>query len=355
MILAHNILVNAVQFKCIPLPFNTPLPDWDKLEIMEHSNEIAPAFLDRVKRKIQYTLFRQKWNIGITKHSVTEVSGLEGLAKQRRSLTNLIWMEERKDAFFADPFLMQSVENKESVLLFYEYFCWQIKKGRIDSVTFANGRYGKPSIALETGHHLSYPFIFPRDLERRILPEHSASKNLSFYKIDGQGVACGKNTIGDYLELIDPTIVFWQSRYWMFATQLGKYENRDLHIYFADNINGPWKMHKNNPVKQDYSNSRPAGQFIFYNKSLFRPAQDCTANYGAAININKIIRLTETEFLEEPVCEVRPEFGSRYDYGMHTISSFGSYTALDGARCESVIHHSLDRYGRYFRTRAKND
>jgi hypothetical protein len=107
-------------------------------------------------------------------------------------------------------------------------------------------------------------------------------------------------------------------------------------------------MHPQNPVKRDIGNARPAGQLIAHAGALFRPAQDCRTHYGSGIIVNEIKTLTEDQFEETPVSEIRPAAGSRYGYGLHTISSAGEYTVIDGARIESSIHPALDRLGRYF-------
>ena len=186
-----------------------------------------------------------------------------------------------------------------------------------------------------------------------MVPEHSESHDLSLYRIDDFGLANGKESLGLHTSLLDSTIIQLKDKYWLFATQAGSGENRDLYIYYADDLKAPWTMHMQNPVKSDVSNARPAGQFIFYNGKMFRPAQDCRTHYGSGIVINEVKTLSEDAFEEVPVSEIRPEIGSRYEYGLHTISSAGDYTVVDGARIESSIHPRLDGLGRYFLPKRK--
>jgi hypothetical protein len=65
---------------------------------------------------------------------------------------------------------------------------------------------------------------------------------------------------------------------------------------------------------------------------LYRPAQDCSETYGGAIAINEVEVLTTDRFRERVARRVRPEPGSRYPAGRHTLSAMGSQTLVDGKR-----------------------
>lgn len=307
------------------------------------------SFANRVRRKLQYSIYRQKWNIAATPHDVSVVAGLEGQLKQETALDELKWMEERRNFFAADPFIVLKPGTNNKYLIFYEHLSWRTNRGRIDCVDFRDGRFGIARICLESPYHLSYPYVFMDEGRIVILPEHSESKDLSVYRVDVNGVAESKTTIGRHLELVDSTPLFHRGRHWLFCTHAGAADKSELHIYHAENALGPWRLHDQNPVKSDLFDARPAGAFIHHKGELFRPAQDCRSHYGAGIVINKVTRLTESEFEEEQVSEVRPRPGCRYDYGLHTISSAGGYTAIDGARMESSIHPMLDRFGYLFK------
>lgn len=300
-----------------------------------------------VRRKLQYLAFRQKWNIGITRHSAAVVAGLEGTRPQRQALDELVWREESRGAFAADPFIARRPNAGDGYLVFFEYYPWRGKRGRIDWVEFAEGKFGKSGVCLDSPFHLSYPYLLSDDDELAMLPEHSQSRDLSLYRIGEDGVAKSKDLIGNDLSLVDSSILFLHGKYWLFATHAGPQENAELHIYHAKAMLGPWTRHAQNPVKHDRSNARPAGQFIAHSGKLFRPAQDCASHYGSGIIINELKTLTEDEFEEVPASEIRPQPGSPYGYGLHTISSAGDYTVVDGARIESVIHPRLDFLGRH--------
>jgi hypothetical protein len=309
----------------------------------------ARDLLLRLRRKAQYTLYRQRWNVAITPFSAAAVAGLEGAAVQRAALDALDWMPERGDAFVADPFVTRDPHRPDTLLIFYELFPWQRAQGLIGAARYNDGRFEEGRIVLDTGHHLSYPFVLGEGETLRVMPEHSAASDLSSYAVAADATLTDPRPVEREHRLIDATIVEWEGRHWLFCTHAGPTENSELHAYHAAGPAGPWTPHRANPIRRDRGGARPAGAFIVQGGKLFRPAQDCRAHYGAGIVVHAVERLTADEYRETVVSEIRPPAGSRYDYGLHTISSVGTHTVIDGARMESLIHPRLDRWGRYLR------
>lgn len=289
----------------------------------------------------------------MTPYPAAVVAGLEGDRQQALALQALDWMPEAPDHFAADPFVTFRPQRPSDILVFYELFPWKSARGVIACAPYSPDGFGKHSIVLDTPYHLSYPFTLHRDGKLAIIPEHAASKHLRRYDMSDSGAVVGEETIGRDLALLDCTFVEWQGRHWMFATHPGPAENAELHLYHSDSMDGPWRPHPANPVVRDLGAARPAGQFILHRGGLFRPAQDCRANYGAGIVVNEITCLTPDRFEETAVSEIRMPSGSVYDYGLHTISSIGTLTAIDGARMESTISHRLNALAPIVRALAK--
>ena len=63
---------------------------------------------------------------------------------------------------------------------------------------------------------------------------------------------------------------------------------------------------------------------------LYRPSQNCAESYGANIIINKVLKISPMEFIEEPILTINPN-STALD-GVHTLSSFGGITLIDGVR-----------------------
>jgi hypothetical protein len=300
-----------------------------------------------------YSLFRQRWNVAVTPYEGTVVAGLLGCRKQRQALDELQWMTESADGFAADPFIAPGSDEKDEYLIFYEYFPWRSRRGQINCVPVTNAGFGKSVVSFRSPHHLSYPYTLFHEGGVRVVPEHATSQNLCMYQTDRKGYFQGVDTLAGGLSIVDGTIIHLNDTYWMFGTHLGVGDNVDLYIYHSPKLTGPWIPHARNPVKSDRSNARPAGHFIRHSGSLFRPAQDCSSHYGAGIVVNEVKTLDKENFEEDPVCEIRPTVGSHYDYGLHTISSCGDYTAIDGARLESSLHPSFDSLSRYLKVPAR--
>ena len=87
--------------------------------------------------------------------------------------------------------------------------------------------------------------------------------------------------------------------------------------------------------------SRPAGTPFWVDGALYRPAQDCSSTYGARVQINRILVLTPTDFSEEVVACVEPDSRGLYPRGLHTLSSLGRQTLVDGKRSVFVAAEFL--------------
>ncbi len=304
---------------------------------------LEPAFY---KDQIKYRMFQQSWNVGVTAYPVHIVAGLEGLQKQNEALDKVMWMEEEASNFKADPFIVSLNKASDEYLVYYENYCWSKSIGRIDRVTFDGSSFSKPAVSLDSQFHLSYPFVVDHLGTKGYVPEHSESGDTSLYVTDNMGEILEKRSLLKRLPLIDCTFVEHDGLLWLFATKPGVNENSDLFVFYSEGLDKPWRMHERNPVKSDVSNARPAGRPFMFHNQLFRPAQNCASYYGQNVVINQVTKLTTSEFAEEPISVIRPPVGSRYGYGLHTISHCDQYSVIDGARLTSKIHPSLDGFAK---------
>jgi hypothetical protein len=108
------------------------------------------------------------------------------------------------------------------------------------------------------------------------------------------------------IDAVDATIAEVDGRFWMFLNVgLPGAGNRDeLHLYSAPSPLGPWAPHPGNPVKSDCRSARPAGGLFRRDGKLYRPAQDCGGEYGAAIVLHRIDELTPERYRETRVQEI---------------------------------------------------
>lgn len=237
--------------------------------------------------------------------------------------TNVQWLPESKTNFKADPFGFTDENGNETIL--YERYDFHTGKGVIEWQ--ANGQTGT---LLETGFHLSFPFVFTHEGKRYLLPEANESGKLTCYELNG-------TTVTPYKELlpvpaVDANIVFYNNKWWLFCTREDVGSNHALFIYHSNDPFGPWEEHGNNPVKCDVRSARPAGAAFVKDGKLYRPAQCCTPDYGTAIILHEVLELSETRFREAAIRRLNPAAGWKYDKGLHHIAALGTGAILIDAK-----------------------
>ena len=291
----------------------------------------------RLRDALRYRLFRQNWNIGVVRAPVAVVAGLEGAQAQRDALETMDWMQEERGVFRADPFAVPAAGG--GIDIYYERLAWSEGRGTIDAMTYDQSGFGGERALMRRPHHLSYPFTMQLHGEWVTIPEQAEARTVRTFPVPfddaGTDVLAGE-------PLLDSTVVRHAGHFYLFATKLGQDENGALYLYHAFDLVGPWTPVSSEPVKVDRGSARPAGQIFSHGGELYRPGQNCARFYGESIAVNRIISLSPNGFEEEQVAEIRAPANSRYHDGLHTLSSCGGFTVIDGARLEAKLHPALD-------------
>jgi hypothetical protein len=234
-----------------------------------------------------------------------------------------------KDRFWADPF---PVERSGRYFIFVEELLYATGKGHISVMEMMpNGEWSEPVKALEKEHHLSHPFLFDWDGRTFMIPETNAAQRCELYccrRFPDQWEL--ETTILEGIRASDATIARIEGTWWLFANVFteGVSSNDELHAFYADRPTGPWQPHPANPVKSDVRSARPAGALFRWNGELYRPAQNSSRDYGYSIVLNRICRLTPTEYEEETVSELLPHWHPRVRRN-HTLNHAGRLTVVD--------------------------
>ena len=190
-----------------------------------------------------------------------------------------------------------------------------------------------PQTAFEVPSHASYPYVFIVDEQVYCIPEICQSGETAIWKCtDFPGQWEKYSTILPGVAAIDPTVLRHNGYWWMFFTRLDTDPNTNLHVWYAETIDGEWRPHALNPVKTSIRSARCGGTPFYRGQELYRPAQDCSRTYGGRIVLNRIDRLTPTQFEEEEVAVIDPDPSSKYTAGVHTIASVGELTLIDAKR-----------------------
>ena len=277
-------------------------------------------------KKYSDKLYLKQWGIGFLKADIADI------IRNKRTDLRFEWMSlEDKTISHADPFIFKGDDGRINIL--FESVSSYNLNGKI-SLMVCNDSLAPilEKVVLNTNSHLSYPHVFNENGKTYVFPESAFSGSLSCYEFDPVKRSFVNKKEIIQLPLLDSTILKYESRYWLFATMLGEELHSDLHIFYADSLFGPYTAHAGNPVKKDMNGSRPAGNFIEVDGSVYRPAQNCGNYYGESITINKINTLTTTAFNEEEYMIIGSHKDDEFNYGIHTINAVDDIIIVDGQK-----------------------
>ena len=232
--------------------------------------------------------------------------------------------------FYADPF---PIEQDGRLFVFVEDFAHALGYGVISAIEFdGTGPLGIPRPVLDTGSHLSYPFVFNHRNAIWMVPESVATGTVDLYRATRFPDSWVKEaTLLTGIAASDATLLEHDGRWWMFATVRGGGAFSDaLHIWSATDLAGPWQPHRKNPVLVDIATARPGGRIVRRNGRLIRPFQDCRDGYGAALGLAAITQLDDEGFVQrvETVLRPGPQWRGRR---LHTLNRAGRLECIDGS------------------------
>ncbi len=306
-------------------------------------------------RNLGAELFRhEQWSIGLLGHSP------EALVESEESL-RIRWLPPvSRRRYRADPF---GVEVDGALRVMAEEFDHRARVGRLVSFRVdRGGRRDSPETpgpaaersapATDSGQeiespssprgipaetdgavHVSYPYLFRHEGSTYCVPETSGVRAVRLYRArDFPDEWEGVTTLVEDFAAVDPTIFRHDDRWWLLCTDLDRGSDTHLHAWWAAELTGPWTPHPLNPLKTDVCSSRPAGTPFRHGGALYRPAQDCSTSYGAALVLNRVVELSPARFREVTVRHLRPDPDGPYPDGLHTLSSVGDRTLVDGKR-----------------------
>ena len=257
------------------------------------------------------------WNVGFILVQKRNILQMETV--------NILWLKHSyRDRFFADPFVLDY--NDEQIRVLAEEYLYSTKKGHIVllEINRKDYRLVRKVDFLDTDYHLSFPFVF----QNEIIPEQYKSGQLYAYSIDGQI----ERRVSD-LPLIDVTVYDYDGMKYLFASKIMNEKEDAKKTLFRYRLNDNNEVVKETEVlvKNDYFNSRNAGQFFTIDGVQYRPGQNSSySEYGESICINKVIENNEQSYIEMQVKKVTSHNSKRYNKGLHTFNVYEEFTVVDG-------------------------
>jgi hypothetical protein len=235
-----------------------------------------------------------------------------------------------RGTFWADPHVIQKDGRQ---YIFVEEFPHATGKGILSVIELdEQGRQSEPVCILEKEYHLSYPHVFDWQGKYYLIPETAGKRSIDLYECVAFPTRWEyKQTLIDNILAVDATVTFANGKWWLFsgvAENEAAFPEVELCLFFSDDLfAGEWKAHPMNPVVADLSSSRPAGAIFTRDGRLMRPSQDCSQSYGYGFKLNVIQVLSETDYHEETVAEVKP--WKKNVLGTHTYGTAGKFTIID--------------------------
>lgn len=223
--------------------------------------------------------------------------------------------------FVADPFLLPL---GDTWYLFFEVFNNSTNQGDIGYAISDNGlHWTYQQIVLDEPYHLSYPYVFEWQGDYYMVPESYQVSSILLYRAVNFPTHWELvTTLVSGQPYVDPSPFFYNDVWWMFAATGN---NGTLHLFYADELAGPWVEHLSSPVVEGNANiARPAGRVLEFNGRLLRITQDDYPTYGNQVRAFEITTLSKVDYTEFEVPEspLLSATGSGWNAdGMHHIDA----------------------------------
>lgn len=189
--------------------------------------------------------------------------------------------------------------------------------------------------------HFSYPFPVDTEDGAWLLPEMASVGAQKMFSLDGRPGPDGSDPLTlpfvarplqgmESVRLADATLLHHQGHWYLFAGVRGprqklRLADCALRLFVSESVAGPFTEHPCSPILVDPNGARMAGQVFLRGGQMYRPGQDNSTRYGAAVVFHWIEALTPEEYRESRCGAVT--FVDAH--GPHTVSADAGGTWLD--------------------------
>ena len=234
------------------------------------------------------------WSIGIyTGHSPFH---LQPPANNLNPMLTCADVTDVSAEFVADPFMVQHAGRWH---MFFEVLNSETRRGEIGLATSDDAfSWTYRQIVLSETFHLSYPYVFEWRGEHYMIPETLGTSAVCLYKAEDFPVRWSRQHKLIDGAHADPSLLHFDDLWWLFVCS-APYGHDVLRLYFARDLDGPWKEHPRSPiVRGDKCRARPAGRILQVGRKIVRFAQDCLPEYGTQVRAFEITELTRERYVE---------------------------------------------------------
>ena len=260
------------------------------------------------------------WSIGIyTGHSPFH---LQPPASKTNPVLTSADVSDLPAEFVADPFMVQ---HDGRWYMFFEVMNSETRRGEIGLATSDDAfTWTYEQIVLNEAFHLSYPYVFEWRGEHYMIPETLSASAVWLYKADEFPTRWSKQWKLLDGAHADPSLLFFNDLWWLFTCGT-PYGHDELRLYFARDLDGPWKEHPRSPiVRGDKWRARPAGRILTLNGRAIRFAQECQPHYGTRVRAFNILELSRDRYVEVEVQNspvLSPGEHAWNGFGMHHVDA----------------------------------
>jgi hypothetical protein len=233
--------------------------------------------------------------------------------------------------FFSNPHLVIVAEKS---YVFCNEYVKKRKRHIISVIQMENDNFLKKPIRISDNNlSIKSPYVFEYQEKYFMIPESTGSNTIDLYECINfpYDWKLKMNLIKD-VRAVSPSIIFFNTKWWLF---IGMSENKisspndELFLFYSDDLfTNRWKSHPLNPVISDIKSARPAGKIFLHNNSIYRPSRNGSKWGEYSINVNKIIRMSETDYKEEKIDAITPNWNNRVR-STHTLCYNKSITVID--------------------------
>jgi hypothetical protein len=247
--------------------------------------------------------------------------------------------------YFADPFL---ILRDGRHYLFLEEYDYVVRNGHISVCEVRSDLSATAPIkVLEDQNHLSYPFLFEQGGRLFMLPESSQNRTVDLYEcVDFPHRWTHRRRLLSDVDAADTTLLEHEGRIFAFTSvrEGASSRSRSLYIYSThDLLEGTLVPHPVNSrhlyAHLPYTSGRGAGPFLRHGDSWLRPVQWSHGFYGQDLRLMRVLRLTPTEFAEEPFTGPHPLWDLVARHSPHHYSEAGGIAVLDTRDRWSYTQH----------------